>query len=85
MKNSEKTIIEIRSKETFLSGSRKRWLIKKTETDSLWLHFCGYSEIWTNAHLVKENKRGFTFSVYFAGKYHEHFVSRGDCEIIYEL
>lgn len=85
MKNQEKNIIELRSKETFSSSANKRWIMKKGKTGNIWRHFCAYSEDWTTVHFVKENKRGFTFSFYFAGKYTDHFISRGDCEIIYEL
>lgn len=85
MKSLEKTIIEIRSKETFLTVSQKRWILKKGDIGSIWKHFCGYSGEWTTVSFVKENKRGFTFSVYFAGKYTDCFVSRSDCEIIFEL
>lgn len=85
MKNLEKRIIEIRSKETTASLTEKRWLLKKGRTGDVWKHFCAFSEEWTTVHFVRENKRGFTFSVYFAGKYTDHFVSRGACEIIYEL
>lgn len=85
MKNLEKKIVEIRSKETVLISSDRRWVIKKAQTGDVWKHFCAYADEWTTVHLVKENKRGFTFMMYFAGKYTDHFVSRGDCEIIYEL
>lgn len=85
MKNQEKNIIELRSKETLRLSIEKRWVIKKSNTGNIWMHFCAYSEEWTTVHFAKENKRGFTFKVYFAGKYTDHFISRGDCEIIYEL
>lgn len=85
MKNSEKTIIEIRSKEIWGSTSIRRWIMKPGQTGNIWKHYCSYSDEWTTVHFDKENKRGFTFRIYFAGKYTDHFVSRGDCEIIYEL
>ena len=85
MKNQEKNIIELRSKETWITSSERRWILKKGETDNIWEHYCSYASRWTTVHFVKENKRGFTFSLYFAGKYTDHFVSRGDCEIVYEL
>lgn len=85
MKTQEKTIIELRSKEKTLDQTKRRWLIKKETTGSIWKHYCDYSEEWTMVHFVKETKRGFTFSVYFAGKYTDHFISRSDVEIIYEL
>lgn len=85
MENSERRIIEIRSKEMTSALGSRRWLLKKGQTGNVWKHFCAYSEEWTTVHFEKETKRGFTFSVYFAGKYTDHFVSRGDCEIVFEL
>lgn len=83
MKNQ--IIKEIRSKETFLTSSERRWIIKKGDTGNIWEHYNAYGNEWTTVHLVKETKRGFTFSVYFAGKYTDHFISRSDIEIVYSL
>lgn len=85
MKKQEKQIIELRSKQTFATSSERRWIMKPALTEGLWKHFCGYSEEWTTVHFVKETKRGFTFSVFFAGKYTDHFISRSDVEIIFAL
>lgn len=85
MENLEKRIIELRSKEKTVDLSERRWVMKKGVTETIWEHYCAYSEEWTTVHFEKETKRGFTFSVFFAGKYTDHFVSRGDVEIIYEL
>lgn len=85
MEIQEKTIIELRSKEKTADLSERRWVMKKGVTGAIWKHYCTYSEEWTTVHFEKETKRGFTFSVFFAGKYTDHFVSRGDVEIIYEL
>lgn len=85
MKTLEKKIIEIRSYETFGTSSERRWVMKRGHLGSIWKHYCAYSDEWTTVHFEKETKRGFTFRIFFAGKYTDHFVSRGDCEIIYEL
>ena len=85
MKKQEKRIIEIRSKEKTSVSRLSRWVMKKGNTGDVWQHHCVYADEWTTVHFVRETKRGFTFSVYFAGKYTNHFVSRGDCEIIFEL
>lgn len=85
MKNQEKKIIEIRSKEMTVTSDRRRWTLSKGNIGAIWKHYSAYTDESTTVHFVKETKRGFTFSVYFAGKYTDHFVSRGDCEIIYEL
>lgn len=85
MENLEKKIIELRSKERIYNSSQPRWLLKLGKTGDIWKHFCGYSQEWTTVHIVRKNKRGFAFSVFFAGKYTNHFVSRGDIEIVYEL
>lgn len=85
MKTLEKKIIEIRSKEMTVISNQRRWIMKKGQTVNIWKHYSAYSDEWITVHFVKENKRGFTFSFFFAGKYTDHFVSRGDCDIIYEL
>ena len=85
MKKLEQRIIELRSKETVFNSSARRWVLKKSLTGDVWRHYCAYSDEVTTVHFDKENKRGFTFRVFFAGKYTDHFISRGDCEIIYEL
>lgn len=85
MKKQENKIIEIRSKKRVLGSGTSKWSIKPSITAYIWKHYCAYSEEETTVHFVKKTKRGFTFSVYFAGKYNDYFVSRSDCEIIYEL
>lgn len=85
MKKQENRIIEIRSKEVWGTSAKSRWTMKKGLTGNIWKHYCSYSEEWMTVHFEKETKRGFTFSVYFAGKYTEHFVSRSDVEIIFAL
>lgn len=85
MKNSERRIIEIRSKEKTYLPNETRWTLTKGNTEGIWNHYSAYTDELTTVHFVKETKRGFTFSVYFAGKYTDHFVSRGDCEIVFEL
>lgn len=85
MENSEKRIIEIRSKEMTSASGRRRWTLTEGNTEGIWKHYSAYTDELTTVHFVKETKRGFTFSVYFAGKYTDHFVSRGDCEIVFEL
>lgn len=85
MKKQEKTIIEIRSKERWLSSERHRWVLKIDDSRTTWTHLNLYTDEETTVNLVSETKRGFTFSLYFAGKYSDHFVSRSDVEIVYEL
>lgn len=85
MKTLTKKIIEIRSKERWLSNDTYRWVLKLDDSGTFWTHLNLYTDEETTVCFVKENKRGFTFSFYFAGKYIDHFISRGDCEIIYEL
>lgn len=82
MKNNETTFNALEAKERVFNGTAPRWTLKKGKTQGVWKHFCGYSEEWTTVHFEKETKRGFTFRVFFAGKYTKHFISRSDCNVL---
>lgn len=85
MKKQEKTIIEIRSKEKVFKESKPRWVLKKSLAENAWKHYCSYADEVTTVHFDKETKRGFTFRIYFAGWYQNFFISRSECEVVYEL
>ena len=85
MKNQEKKLKELRSKETIQDGAVPRWKISNGDKASCY----NYREMLMEQEmfliLKQETKRGFTFTCQVAGKWIDLFISRSDVYIVYEL
>lgn len=85
MKNQEKKLKELRSKETIQGSADPKWRFTNGNEAGVY----DYEEVLFDqimyVKLKAETKRGFTFTYIIAGKFIDIFISRSEVYIVYEL